>query len=97
MTLPPRCRGALLRVTRNRSQHARLDEAAAQRGGHGLAELGVGRSRPLVEECLGGENHAVQAKAALCGLLVDERLLDRMWTGPSRPPSEHHADARAPR
>ena len=33
-----------------------------------------------VEERFGGQDHAVQAEAALRGLLVDERLLDGMRT-----------------
>ena len=38
----------------------------------------VGRARILVEERLGGQDDAAQAEAALRGLLVDERLLNRM-------------------
>ena len=55
-----------------------MREAAAQHAGHRLLDLRVGRLRILIEERLGGQDDAVQAEAALRGLLVDERLLDRM-------------------
>ncbi len=38
----------------------------------------VGGARVLVEEGLGGQDDAAQAEAALGGLFVDERLLNRM-------------------
>ena len=36
------------------------------------------RLRVLIEKCLRGQDHAVQAEAALRRLFVDERLLDRV-------------------
>src|SRR5262245_63002862 len=41
--------------------------------------LFVGGLRVLIEKRLGGEHHAVQTVAALRGLLLDERFLNRMW------------------
>jgi hypothetical protein len=41
--------------------------------------LGVARLWILIEERLRRQNHAAQAETALRGLLVDERLLKRVW------------------
>jgi hypothetical protein len=59
---------AIMRVVR---------EAPAEHGRHRLVNLFVGRLRILVEKRLGGENHAVEAEAALRGLRVDEGF----WMG----------------
>src|SRR5262249_32248741 len=52
--------------------------AAAQVGGEALAHLGIGRMRVAVEQRFCTHQHAVDAVAALGGLLVDEGLLQRM-------------------
>src|SRR5262245_21699809 len=64
--------------------------------------LFVGGLRVLIEKRLGGENHAVQTVAALRGLLLDERFLNRMWLFRTAEPFErdnlgavHGADRRA--
>ena len=67
-----------VRVAADRLQHPGVDEAAAQHARQRLLHLGVGGARIAVEQRLGGQDHAAQAEAALRGLLVDERLLQRM-------------------
>ena len=52
--------------------------AAAEMTGQRLADIGVGRTRFLIQQFLGLHDHAVDAIAALRGLLVDEGLLQRM-------------------
>src|SRR6185436_383651 len=59
-------------------QHPRVDEAAAEDTGERLLHFGIGRLRVLIEKRLGGEDDAVEAEAALCRLLGDERPLDRV-------------------
>src|SRR5436305_4470407 len=58
--------------------HSRVREAAAQDRGGRLLQLRVACFRILIEECLRGQDDAVQAEAALRGTFVDERLLNRM-------------------
>ncbi len=53
--------------------------AAAQDGGHGLLNLGLGSARIFVQEGLGGHDDGVQAEAALGGLFFDEGFLQGMW------------------
>src|SRR5262249_4714329 len=65
-------------VALDRFPHPRVRKAAAQLRGRGLLQIRVAGPGALVEERLGGENHAVQAEAALRRLLVDERALNRM-------------------
>src|SRR5207237_1595059 len=60
------------------AKHARVREAAAQHTGHALLNLSVGGFRVAIDERFRRHDHRVQAKSALCGLLVDERLLNRM-------------------
>src|SRR5262245_18806943 len=65
-------------VLANRRPHARVRETAAQDCGQRLLQLCVGRLRILIERRLRGQDHAAEAITALRGLLVNERLLDRM-------------------
>src|SRR5579863_10586886 len=50
-----------------------------ERGG----DLGTARAGVAVEQCLRLDDDAGQAVAALAGLLVEERKLERMWFGGS--------------
>src|SRR4029077_15404814 len=54
----------------------RVREAAAEDARHSLLDLFFRRLGIFVEKSLGGENDAIQAIAALRGLLLDERFLD---------------------
>src|SRR6185436_10372713 len=76
-----RC-GSRAAIALDRAQHARVHEAAAEDARQRLLDLAVGRARVLIEKRLRGEDHAVQAEAALPRLLLDEGALDRM--GPLR-------------
>src|ERR1051325_6482601 len=67
-----------LSIFLHRPQHADVGEASAQNAGHGLLNLRLASFGILVQECLGRHDDAVQAEAALGGLLLDERLLDWM-------------------
>ena len=55
-----------------------VGSAAAEMTGQRLAHVGIGRLRLLIQQFLGLHDHAVDAIAALRGLLVDEGLLQRM-------------------
>jgi len=55
-----------------------MRSAAAEMDGERFADLLVGRIRVPVEQRLRPDDHARNAVAALGGLLVDERLLDRV-------------------
>src|SRR5262245_22472588 len=52
--------------------------AAAEPRRHRLLDLFLGRVRVPLQERRRGHDHPVRAVAALCRLVVDERLLDRM-------------------
>src|SRR5947209_20202158 len=52
--------------------------AAAEIAAEGLLDLAIARVRGALEQRLAGHDHAVDAVAALGGLLLDERLLERM-------------------
>jgi len=56
-------------------EHTDVREAPAQDAGHGLANLLVAGLGVLIEEGFSGHNDAVDAKAALRGLLGDKRAL----------------------
>ena len=62
----------------HRGDDAIVGAAAAEIAGQRLAHVGLGRLRLAVEQFLGRHDHAVDAVAALRGLLVDEGLLQRM-------------------
>ena len=53
-----------------------MSAAAAQIAGQRLFDLGVGGLGVFVEQRFGGHDHAIDAVAALHGLLVDKGLLD---------------------
>src|SRR5712691_5829199 len=72
MALPP------LGVACDGPQHARMREAPTQDARQRLLDLGRGRMRLLIQQRFGGQDHTAQTKTALCRLLVDERLLQRM-------------------
>src|SRR5438105_4866840 len=63
----------------NRPQHAHVCEAPAEHAGHRLLNLLFVGLRILVQKRLGGHDHAIDAKAALRGLLFDKGLLQWMW------------------
>jgi len=65
-----------LRVAFNGAHHAGVDEAAAEHVLKGVLDLGAAGLRIVVEEGLGGKDHAAQAEAALCRLLINEGLLN---------------------
>src|SRR5262245_56462303 len=62
--------------------------AAAEVAGEPVAHLRLGRARVAIEQRLCGHDHAVEAVAALPGLLVDESLLQRMELGGGAQPLE---------
>src|SRR5262249_33438172 len=66
------------RIAFDRAQHPRVGEAATEHAGHRVLDLLIRWSGVLVDERLRRENDAVQAVAALRGLLVDECLLYRV-------------------
>ena len=45
-----------------------------------LADVLLGRIRPVHDQCGDGDDHAVETIAALGGILIDERTLDGMQT-----------------
>src|SRR5579864_3371321 len=55
-----------------------MRETTAQHAGHRFLNLGVAGPRILVEESLGGHDHAVDAEAALRRPLVNKRFLNRV-------------------
>jgi len=67
--------------------------AAAQIAVQSLPHLLPGRGETLAQQAGRGHHHAGGAIAALGGLLIDERLLDRMKPAASRQPL--HRDDRA--
>ena len=60
----------------DRAKHARVGEATAQDAGHSFLDLPFRRLGIFIEKGFGGEDDAVQAIAALRGLLFDEGFLD---------------------
>ena len=57
---------------------ARVHETPAQDAGQRLPDLRRRRLGILIEKCLRGQDHAVEAEAALRRLFVDKRLLNRV-------------------
>jgi hypothetical protein len=93
MTSPPASRTNARRVIpeqRGRALHRRKDaRVAATAANQALAraaDVAVGRFRIRVEERFCRHHPTVQAVPALKRLLVDERLLHRMWTAGRREP-----------
>src|SRR5882672_6506451 len=82
-----------LRDLLDRLDHLAVTGAAAQVAGERVANLGHRRVRVLVEQPLGGHDHAGAAEAALQRPLVLERLLNRMEAIGGREPfdGEHVA------
>src|SRR3989442_6528179 len=62
----------------DRADDPRMGPAATEVAGERLLDLAFGRIRLAVEERLGGYDHAVDAVAALHGLLLDESFLERV-------------------
>src|SRR2546425_4450772 len=62
----------------DRADDPRMGPAATEVAGERLLDLAFGWIRLAVEERLGGHDHAVDAVAALHGLLLDESFLERV-------------------
>ena len=56
-----------------------MHEAAAKHAREGPLDVAIGWTGIRVDERLDCQNDATQAETALRGLLVDERLLERVW------------------
>jgi 3-oxoacyl-ACP reductase-like protein len=67
-----------LSIFSNGAQHANVGKAAAQYSSERGADLLVRGLRVCVQNSLGRQDYAAQAKSALGGSLVDKRLLNRM-------------------
>jgi hypothetical protein len=67
-----------VRILANGSQHARVGEAAAENAAERGSDFFVRGLGISVEDRLGGQDDAAEAKAALSGALVDEGFLKRM-------------------
>src|SRR5258708_26147786 len=68
----------LLSRAPNRAKHASMREATAQNTRHYFLDFLLRRLGIFIQKSFGGHNDAIQAKAALRGLLFDERFLDGM-------------------
>ena len=70
--------------------HPHVREATAEDGGESLLDFRFRGFRVLVEESLGRQNHAVQTKPALGGLLIDKSFLDWVRMFRRAKPFERH-------
>jgi hypothetical protein len=61
------------------AEHTRMREATAQDAGHSFLDFFFRGPGILIKKGFGGEDHAVQAEAALRSLLLNECFLYRVW------------------